>query len=346
MPHSAESRSDKRPDRPVYLLTGGDRPKVERALVRLRRHFADEAVEVVSAIEVSGEDAVALCNAGSLFGDTRLVVVEEVDGRREGDARPRGGWKAADVEAIARYLRNPAPATVLALVAEDVQRSSALWKLCAKAGDVLAFDVDRKRLVAWVGEQFRLRGARVEHEACVALVQLVGEDVHALAVEVDKLATWAAGAQIGEDEVLALVASAREDPLYLLTDAVGARDAARALALSERNFEQEARPRRDVAPRQAGAIISHVTRLAALKRMAERGIGSTEAAAQLSLNPYRAKKLFEQADGFSSEELEEAIVRLAALDGVLKGQSRLQPDLEVQRAIADLTRRPGAARPR
>jgi len=37
-------------------------------------------------------------------------------------------------------------------------------------------------------------------------------------------------------------------------------------------------------------------------------------------------------------------VRLAVLDGALKGQSRLAADLEVQRALVDLTRRPGAAR--
>jgi DNA polymerase III delta subunit len=317
----------------VYLLTGGDRPKVERALARLRRHFADEAIEVVSAVEVAGEGAVALCNAGSLFGDARLVVVADVDGRRDTDGRRKGGWKSADVEALGRYLRDPAPATVLALVAEDVRATSALWKLCARAGQVLAFDVDPKRLVAWVGEQFRLRGARAEHDACAALVQLVGDDVHALSAEVGKLATWAAGEAIGED-----------DPLYVLADAVGARDAARALALSETNFERDPRPRRDVAPRQAGVIAAHVTRLAALKRLAARGVGPKAAADELSLNPYRAKKLLEQADGYSPEELEDAIVRLATLDGALKGQSRLQPDLEVQRAIVDLARRPRPAR--
>ena len=42
--------------------------------------------------------------------------------------------------------------------------------------------------------------------------------------------------------------------------------------------------------------------------------------------------------------LQDAVVRLSELDGALKGQSRLAPDLELQRALADLTRRPGAAR--
>ena len=40
--------------KPVYLLTGSDRPKIETALARLRRHFEPEAVELVTAQEVSG----------------------------------------------------------------------------------------------------------------------------------------------------------------------------------------------------------------------------------------------------------------------------------------------------
>jgi hypothetical protein len=57
------------------------------------------------------------------------------------------------------------------------------------------------------------------------------------------------------------------------------------------------------------------------------------------MHPFYAEKLFSQADGFSAEELHSGVVRLAELDGALKGQSRLSPDLEVQRALVDLTRR-------
>ena len=96
--------------KPVYLLTGSDRPKIETALARLRRHFEPEATEIVSAQEQSGAEAAALCNAGSLFGDARLVLVEGVDGRRNSEGRLANGWKAADVKAIEEYLASPAPA--------------------------------------------------------------------------------------------------------------------------------------------------------------------------------------------------------------------------------------------
>ena len=56
------------PLRPVYLLTGSDRPKHLRALRRLRARFGPEAVEQLSAEDASGADAVAACNALGLFG--------------------------------------------------------------------------------------------------------------------------------------------------------------------------------------------------------------------------------------------------------------------------------------
>ena len=331
------------PDKPVYLITGGDRPKIEKALARLRGHFEAEAIESVSALDTSGDAAVGLCNAGSLFGDSRLIVVREVDGQRDGEGRLKGGWKAADVAAVAEYLASPAPDTVLGLVADDLKASAALWKACAKAGSVLHFEVAKKELHGWVAEQFRERGVRAEPEAVSALIQLVGDDLTSLKVEVDKLAIWAGDEPIGEREVGSLVASNADIPTYELTEAWSARDVGRALQVSESIFDHESRTRRDVAPRLAGTLGSHVTRLRSLKRLSAEGIGSKAAAERLKLHPFRAQKLMAQAEGFSAEELDDAVVRLAALDGALKGQSRLAPDLEVQRALVDLARHRGPA---
>ncbi len=331
-----------RPNKPVYLLTGGDRPKIETALARLRVHFTPEATEMCSALDTPAEAAIALCNAASLFGDARLVIVDEVDGRRDSDNRLKGGWKAADADLVSSYLADPAPATVLALVGEDVKKTSALRKVCAKAGDVLEYAVEKRKVQGWVAERFARHGVRAEPEACAALVQIVGDDLHTLASEVDKLATWAAGEPLGEREVELLAVPAGDSPTYMLTDAWAAHDSARALAESETMFERESKPRRDTAARLAAALGGHAARLRALKRYAAEGVRPREAAGKLRLHPFYAEKLSRQAEGFSPDQLGDAVARLAELDGALKGQSKLAPDLEVQRALVDLTRRAGA----
>jgi DNA polymerase III delta subunit len=322
---------------PIYLLTGSDRPKIETALARLRRHFEPEAVELVTAQDVSGVAAVSLCNSGSLFGDARLVVVEGVDGRRNADGRLVNGWKSADVKAIEEYLASPAPATVLALVAEELKKDAPLTKACVKRGDVLAFEIPKRNVAQWVAERFRLAGARAEPEACAALLQLVGDDAQQLANEVDKLATWAGGEPIGEREVEVLVAAVADTPSFALTDAWAQRDTGRTLATSETIFEREGRSRRDTAPRLAGALANHVARVRQCQKLAAEGMRPREAAGALKMHPFYAEKVFAQAANFSADELRDAVVRLAALDLALKGKSKLTPDLELQRALVELS---------
>jgi len=328
---------------PAYLISGSDRPKVETAVQRLRARFLPEAVEVVSALEATGPDVVTLCNSGSLFGDLRLVVVTDVDGQKREESRaPTGGWKAADVEAIATYLAAPAPGTVLAVVGLEVKKDAALARACAKAGDVLLYDVAKRGRVAWVAERFRQAGVKAETDACALLVEHVGEDdLHGLASEIAKIATWAQGEPVGLAEIEQLVAPVADVPPFALTDAWAGRHPDRLLDLSERIFDRSDKPRRDTAPRLAATLAAHLARMRQLKRLAAEGVPAREAATTLKMHPFYGEKVYRQADGFSDEELAAATVRFAELDLALKGGSRLAPDVELLRALIDVSAEPG-----
>ena len=312
---------------PAYLITGGDRPKIGRAVQRLRARTGDEAVELLRAGEATGADAVAACNALGLFaGGSRLVLVEEVE-----------RWKAPDVKAVAEYLRDPAPATVLALVGA-VKPDAPLAKTVAKKGEVLVFDVAKRALPTWVREQFERVGANADAAASRALVELVGEDLEELATEVEKLATWAAGEPIGERDVELLVAGRAETSIFALTDAWGRRDVAGVVAAAEALLERSERTRRDEVARLAALIASHVAKVRACQALAAEGVRARDAAGTLKMHPFAAEKAFAQAANFSVEELRDAVVRLAELDLALKGKSKLSPELELQRALVDATR--------
>jgi DNA polymerase-3 subunit delta len=314
--------------KPVYLITGGDRPKIQRALRRLRDRVGDEATEVLSALEAAGADAVAACNARGLFGGAqRLVIVMDVD-----------RWKAADTKEIAGYLASPAPGTVLALVGDETKKDSALGKACAKSGDVLLYDITKRRLPEWVGKQFAERGIDTDPEACRALVEIVGENPEELASEIDKLATWSGGEPVGLAAVEQLAAGCAEIPGYELTDAWGRRDLPGALAACQTLIERSGDPVSRSVPGLVGLLVGHVGRVRAIQSMAEEGLTSREAAARLKRHPFYVEKLFVQARNFTSDELRDAVVRLADLDHAVKGGSRLAVDLELERALIDVTR--------
>jgi DNA polymerase III subunit delta len=323
----------------AYLITGTDRPKVTRALRRLRDRVGEDATETLNASESSGEDAAASCNALGLFAvERRLVVVEQVE-----------RWKAADVKAVQEYLGKPAPTSVLALLGEEVKRDSALAKAVAKAGEVLVYDIPTTRgrkadLPKWVEQQFRERGIVIDHDAARALVELAGDNADELATEVDKLTTWAAGERIGEPEVAELVPARADAPPFDLTDAWGRRDVAAVLAASERIVERSGDSPRDVFLRIAALVTNHVTRVRECQALDGQGVPPAAAADRLKRNRFYVQKLYEQAHNFSEEELGDAVIRLARLDLALKGGSKLPGDLEFTRALVEITRPVEAAR--
>jgi DNA polymerase III delta subunit len=238
--------------KPVYLITGSDRPKIQRALRRLRDRIGDEATELFSAVELSGDDAVAACNAPGLFGTgARLVVVGDAD-----------RWKAADVKAIASYLAAPAP---------------------------------------------------------------------------DKLATWAGDDPIGVADVEQLAAGCAEIPGYELTDAWGRRDLAGVLAACQTLLERSGDPVSRTVPALVGLLVGHVGRVRSVQTLVEEGLAAREIASRVKRHPFYVEKLVAQARNYSVDELRDAIVRLAALDHAVKGGSRLAVDLELERALVDIT---------
>jgi DNA polymerase-3 subunit delta len=321
--------------KPVYLLSGTDRPKIEQALRRLRARVGESAAEVLSATDSSGDDVVAACNAPGLFVvEARAVVVHAVE-----------RWKAADVKAVAAYLGDPAPSTVLALVGDGLKKDSPLAKACAKAGELLFFDVPKSKLPSWVARQFEDLGATADREACRLLVEIVGDNVTELEAEIRKLATWAAGETVDADAVAELAAGRAEVPIFALTDAWGARDVLSVLAASEAMLERTSGSRRDEIPRLVARFASHIQRVRESQAMAAEGVPAREAASRLRRNPYYVQKLFAQAGNFSADELGDALVRVAALDLAVKGGSRLPPELELDRALVEATRGGKPAKP-
>jgi DNA polymerase III subunit delta len=308
--------------KPVYLLAGTDRPKITRALRRLRNRVGEDAVEHLDAAETSGEDAVAACNAMGLFASGgRLVLIDGVE-----------RWKAADADAVAGYVSSPAPGTILALVGSELKKDAPLAKAVVKAGDLLLFDTPKRDLSGWVGEQFVLLGAQADRDACRTLVSLVGDDVQALTSEVAKLAAWAAGEPIRSEDVERLTAARAETPPFALTDAWGRRDVGALLEAAEGLLERGDDPIRLVA-----LLANHVGRVRNCRKLDAEGVSPREAAGRLKMHPFAAEKAFGHARNYGNEELRAATVRLAETDVALKGGSRLDGELVLERALIEIT---------
>lgn len=310
---------------PVYLLTGSDRPKHLRALQRLRSRFEAEAVDQLTADSASGADAVAACNALGLFGGEgggRLVVVQGVE-----------SWRKADLEALGAYLKDPVVGAVLALVTEEAPRGATLVTLCEKHGRVLKYDVPKSSsLHTWVRAELQRHGVKADTDAARTLVALVGDDTAALSSEIEKLVAWSGGEPVTQRDVEQLATPGREAAAWALTDAWGNRDLPGLLEACELALEKK-------EPfLLAVGLASHVGRVRAAQALAEEGLGARDIAGRLKMKEFPARKALQHAERYSRGELDSALVRLAELDAAIKGGSRLSSELELLRALIDVTR--------
>ncbi len=314
--------------KPVYLFTGSDRPKIALALQRLRARIGEDATEQLHASESSGADAVSACNSLGLFGGgSRAVVVDGVE-----------AWKAADVKEVEAYLASPAPDTVLVLVADGLKKDAALTKAVAKAGEAHTYEVPKKDLPQWVGEQFGRLGASAERDACRALVESVGDDIGDLASEIQKLATWANGEPITRSVVEELGVGGGETPIFAVTDSWGSRDVAATLRATESLLDRSDRPRSGELVRIVSSLVSHVGRVRKVAALADEGVRPADIATKIKIHPFVAEKSTRQARNFSADELAQATVKLAALEAGTRGGSRLPADLQVERTLVEITK--------
>jgi DNA polymerase III subunit delta len=311
--------------KPAYLIAGTDWPKVDAAAARLRAQFEEDSVVQIAVGDEEAEDIVGACLSLGLFGGERLVFVRGVETLTDDQARE-----------IAGYLADPTPDTCLALFgAGGVDPKGVLAKAVEKVGDVRLFDApDKKQAVEWVVKRFAGHDVRVSPAVARRVVERAGEDIGDLALEVEKLALHCHPDPPELDDVDLLVIAQADVKPWDVTDAWGRHDAAAVIELATADIE-----RPDDVHRTIGQITAHIRRVRQAVVLLEAGAGQAEVQKSLGLKPYPAKKLCEQARGFSEPELAAAIVRLAGLDLAVKGESRLDPRFELELALAEITAR-------
>jgi len=208
---------------PVYLLSGDDEFRKDAAV----RDLVDAAVdpstrdfnfEIRRGGELAADALDALLGTPPMLAERRVVVIRDVDKLRK-DARA----------VLDRYLAKPASDLLLLLVAPA---GAKLDKGIMTRGTPVEFEpLTGDRLPRWVAYHAEhVLGRPITPDATALLIEAVGSDLSLLALELEKLASYASET-IDERAVSDVVGVRRGESLGDLLDAVAARDAATALAV-------------------------------------------------------------------------------------------------------------------
>ncbi len=208
---------------PVYYFFGEDdflkdartRELIEVAVDPATRDFN---LELCRGSELDAVTLDSLLSTPPMLAERRVVVIRDVDKLKK-DARAL----------LTKYLARPAGDTVVVLVAPSGAKADA--PLADRSTAVEFAPLTGDRLPKWVSYHAEtVLGRPITPEAASLLVEAVGADLAQLAVELEKLASFAPDT-IDERAVSEVVGVRRGESVGDLLDAVAAKDAPAALAL-------------------------------------------------------------------------------------------------------------------
>ena len=296
--------------RPVYVLVGPERWRTDRAVAAIRKVALDEASAAWNLELFAGKDGKAMkilaaAKTPPMMGRGRLVLVRDAD-----------ALDPAEQDALAPYLEDPNPTTTLVLLADKLDGRRKLAAAARKSGALLeAPPVPERALPTWAMRLARSRGHDLDGAAAAALVESCEADLYLLDDALQRLALYVGdGRPITAAAVDACIAPLRSGNVFELVDALGRRQAPRALALLGQLLDA-----REPGLRILWWMARHVRQLVVARETQGRDLPS-----RLGVPPFVADKLSQQARGFPAGTLERALDVLAATDLELKGAKRTE----------------------
>ncbi|MFQ5599197.1 MAG: DNA polymerase III subunit delta [Candidatus Krumholzibacteriia bacterium] len=284
---------------PVYGVLGSEMLLAEEAVDVLVEAAVPSESRDFNLDQYSGDDDTArqfLSQARSFpfMAERRVVVVRRFE-------KMLAALKDRAEAALLEYLAQPAPSTVLVLVASKLDRRYKIPRAIEKSARVVSVDqLPEPALPGWVQARFEAHGLGADDQACNCLVQLVGTALLDLRNEVDKVAVRYAGAgHVGEAEVRATVGRYREEEVWAINRAFRPDNMGGFLEALSRVLDVDDQPIRITA-----VLARQVNNLLRVKLLQDRGVrGSGEMARRMGLPPFVIQDLARQAQGFTRRQL-------------------------------------------
>lgn len=298
--------------KPVYLIYGSEELLLERAARRLRDRLAavadlDFNMETFDGGSASADEIVNAANTMPFMSERRLVIVRDVE-----------KMDSAALETLAAYSRDPAPYTCLVLIAAKIAKNSKLYRAVSATG--VAFEYAAPKRAEYAAEVVKLlkeRGKKISSADAQTVVDLVGRDLRRLDAEADKMAAYAGSEErITAADVAQVVAAGAATSVFELTDAVGDRDAHRALVLLGRLLEGG-----ESALGVHAMLVRHVRALVGARALASRGMSPDAMAPEIGMAPWLARAATRQASRYDPVDLARALAALADAEEQMKTSS-------------------------
>jgi DNA polymerase III subunit delta len=215
----------------AYYLCGEDEFQKEDATKKLIAAGLDPAVrdfnlDVLRGSEVDPKSFDGIVSSLPMMSDCRVVVI-----------RDAGGLKKDAKKAVLSFLTKPS-SSVMVLLVESVGGKKD--NDFANLATLLEFTpLTPEEIPGWISHWVsRELSVEISSGAIELLHSAVGNDLHQMVMELDKLASFSGNRMITEDAVAAVVGVRRGETMVDLLDAIGRRDVKTSLDLLDHVLAQ------------------------------------------------------------------------------------------------------------
>jgi DNA polymerase-3 subunit delta len=307
----------------VTLIQGGEELLAERAISLITAQAPESSVTTLHS-ELIEVGAITDALAPSLFGDSRIVVIKEIQ-----------DLVAEVSEEIATYLQNPDDSVHLIMWHKGGVKGKALLERIKKeAPKIIEVEIIKKesQKTDFVLAEFSRLGRKISLDAVQAIVDSVGSDIRELAGVCTQLASDViSGKSIGREDVEKFQQGRIEMSGYDVADAIMDGKTDVALITLRQALESGVDPVLVVS-----AISSAVRNLAKVSGVS-RGVKSFDLAASLALPPWQIDKAQRQLTGWTPGGLSMAVITLAQADADIKG-AVADPTYALERCVIAISR--------
>ena len=224
------------------------------------------------------------------------------------------------------------PTTNLTFLDGALSKNNPMLRKLAPQSEVREFPLPRERdMPGWIMGRAKTLGVALEPRASATLAEAIGRQPRLIDSELRKLALYADGRPIQEEDVNRMVAYVREANIFQAVDAVIDGKAGIALRLISRIMD-------DGSP--AAYVLTMLSRQARLllmaKDMTTRSVPRDEIGRRLRLSGWVLNKTLQQERRMTHERLAYIHSRLIETDLTLKTKP-IAEQLAIEMLVADLT---------
>lgn len=309
----------------VYLLYGEEAYLRHQYRDKLKEALCPEGDEMnISRFEgkgISNVEVADLAETLPFFAERRLIIIEE------------SGWFKNGSDGFEEKLKEFPDTTFLVFVESEVDKRGKLYKTVKDLGYAAEMKTPKeKELLTWLTLQCKREGKQITESAAQYLIEQGGSNMNMLQMELEKVLSYAIGAEeIRLEDVQEVCSNQAENQIFEMLDAIGNQNREKALTLYH-----DLLTLREPAMRILYLLTRQIHILLQVSEMTRLNMDNGSIASKAGIPPFTVGKYKSQIGHFSYSELVGMLEKCQDVDAGIK-RGRYQDVIGVELLIVEFS---------